>query len=102
MLDTTTLNLDSSSSSLPRRFRRSGRPNNAAEITATSASGSTQIIISVAPPSGVAIYVAELFGASLVRAEKPLSEAYQTMLASEAVLSRDWDRPEEDEAWANL
>jgi hypothetical protein len=33
---------------------------------------------------------------------RPLSDAYQTMLASEAVLSRDWDRPEEDEAWANL
>jgi hypothetical protein len=33
---------------------------------------------------------------------KPLSEAYQTMLASEAVLSRDWDTPEEDEAWADL
>jgi hypothetical protein len=30
------------------------------------------------------------------------SEAYQTMLASEAVLRRDWDRPEEDEAWADL
>jgi hypothetical protein len=30
------------------------------------------------------------------------SEAYQTMLASEAVLRRDWDRPEEDAAWANL
>jgi hypothetical protein len=31
-----------------------------------------------------------------------LSEAFQTMLASEAVLQRDWDRPEEDIAWANL
>ena len=31
-----------------------------------------------------------------------LSEAFQTMLASEAVLRRDWDRPEEDIAWANL
>ena len=30
------------------------------------------------------------------------SEAFQTMLASEAVLRRDWDRPEEDEAWADL
>ncbi|MBI5841044.1 MAG: hypothetical protein HZB19_13180 [Chloroflexi bacterium] len=30
------------------------------------------------------------------------SEAYQTMLASESILSRDWDSPEEDEAWANL
>ncbi|GIK40570.1 MAG: hypothetical protein BroJett011_44030 [Chloroflexota bacterium] len=30
------------------------------------------------------------------------SEAYETMIASEAVLRRDWDRPEEDEAWADL
>jgi hypothetical protein len=30
------------------------------------------------------------------------SEAFQTMLASEAVLRRDWDRPEEDMAWASL
>ena len=30
------------------------------------------------------------------------SESYLTMLASEAVLRRDWDRPEEDEAWADL
>ncbi|MFA5874266.1 MAG: hypothetical protein WC832_09885 [Anaerolineales bacterium] len=28
--------------------------------------------------------------------------ALDTMLASEAVLRRDWDTPEEDEAWANL
>ena len=25
-----------------------------------------------------------------------------TMLASEAVLAREWDSPEEDEAWADL
>jgi hypothetical protein len=31
-----------------------------------------------------------------------ISESYQTMLASESVLRRDWDRPEEDAAWANL
>jgi len=30
------------------------------------------------------------------------SEPYQTMLASESILRRDWDRPEEDAAWANL
>jgi hypothetical protein len=30
------------------------------------------------------------------------SEAYETMLASEDVLRREWDSPEEDEAWANL
>ncbi|MCI0691409.1 DUF2281 domain-containing protein [candidate division KSB1 bacterium] len=32
----------------------------------------------------------------------PTSDAFQTMLASEAVLRRDWDRPEEDAAWADL
>lgn len=26
----------------------------------------------------------------------------ETMLLSETILSRDWDSPEEDEAWANL
>ena len=30
------------------------------------------------------------------------SEAYQTMLASEKVLNREWDTPEEDAAWADL
>ncbi len=30
------------------------------------------------------------------------SDAFQTMLASEAVLQRDWDCPEEDAAWAHL
>lgn len=30
------------------------------------------------------------------------SEAYHTMLASEAILRQDWDRPEEDAAWADL
>lgn len=33
---------------------------------------------------------------------EPLSETYQTALATEAVLRRDWDRPEEDAAWKNL
>jgi len=30
------------------------------------------------------------------------SGARGTMLASESVLRRDWDRPEEDAAWAHL
>lgn len=30
------------------------------------------------------------------------SEAYQTMLASENILCRDWEQPEEDAAWADL
>ncbi len=31
-----------------------------------------------------------------------VSESFQTMLASEQVLRRDWDTPEEDAAWADL
>jgi hypothetical protein len=34
--------------------------------------------------------------------EREGSSAFQTMLASEAVLRRDWERPEEDAAWADL
>ncbi len=30
------------------------------------------------------------------------SESFQTMLASEFVLRREWDTPEEDEAWVSL
>ena len=30
------------------------------------------------------------------------SEAYQTTLASEQILNREWDTPEEDAAWADL
>ncbi len=33
---------------------------------------------------------------------KTASETFQTMLASETVLKRDWERSEEDLAWANL
>lgn len=36
----------------------------------------------------------------ILRAQQ--SEAYQTMLASETTLAREWDTPEEDEAWADL
>ncbi len=34
--------------------------------------------------------------------DETFSDAFQTMLASEMILRRDWDRPEEDEAWADL
>jgi hypothetical protein len=30
------------------------------------------------------------------------SESYLTMVASESVLQKDWERKEEDEAWSNL
>ncbi|HAO19496.1 MAG TPA: DUF2281 domain-containing protein [Desulfobacteraceae bacterium] len=36
------------------------------------------------------------------KAKPQFSEAFQTMMASEAVLQRDWERPEEDAAWENL
>ncbi len=32
----------------------------------------------------------------------PTSETLQTMIASETVLGWDWNRPEEDAAWADL
>lgn len=41
------------------------------------------------------VAIASLFG-------KTDSDSLQTMLASEQVLCRDWDRPEEDAAWADL
>ena len=33
---------------------------------------------------------------------RKLSQIPETMLLSEAALSKDWETPEEDEAWANL
>jgi hypothetical protein len=39
---------------------------------------------------------------SYLAERQPVSEALETMLASEPVLRRDWDRPEEDEAWRDL
>ncbi len=29
-------------------------------------------------------------------------ESFDGLMASEAILARDWDTPEEDSAWANL
>lgn len=48
---------------------------------------------------------ANLFGISTLQIEMQQmlrSEGFQTMLASELVLSQDWNTPEEDEAWADL
>ena len=33
---------------------------------------------------------------------KQLKSIPETMILSEAALAKDWDTPEEDEAWANL
>ena len=34
--------------------------------------------------------------------QRKFSNKQETMLLSEAALSKDWETPEEDEAWANL
>ncbi len=34
--------------------------------------------------------------------EEPDDENFDLALLSEAALARDWDRPEEDEAWSHL
>ena len=34
--------------------------------------------------------------------QRKLAKIPETMLLSEASLAKDWDTPEEDEAWANL
>jgi hypothetical protein len=47
-------------------------------------------------------FVSHLLDRETGQRQKGVSGAFQTMLASEAVLRRDWDRPEEDEAWADL
>lgn len=39
---------------------------------------------------------------SKIRTDIKESDAILTMVASEEVLGRDWDTPEEDEAWAHL
>ena len=39
---------------------------------------------------------------SFLAERRSASESLATMLASEPVLRRDWDRPEEDEAWSDL
>ena len=36
------------------------------------------------------------------RKMEKMSTAWEMMLASESILRRDWDSPEEDEAWADL
>ena len=34
--------------------------------------------------------------------EEPLDDAVNLALLSESALARDWDQPEEDEAWSHL
>lgn len=38
----------------------------------------------------------------VMQVHEPASSSHEVLLASEAVLRRDWERPEEESAWANL
>jgi hypothetical protein len=46
--------------------------------------------------------VQDVLRARMKARDATTSEALATMLATEAVLRRDWDRPEEDSAWTDL
>jgi hypothetical protein len=48
------------------------------------------------------MFLTERKGAQTVLREAGETYALDTMLASEDVLKRDWDTPEEDAAWAHL
>lgn len=55
------------------------------------------------PPDKLAVVYD--FVSYLLEREAPTktpSESFLTMVASESILKRDWERPEEDLAWANL
>ena len=86
-------------------------------LTITATNTSTRERVSLLPTSAnqrTVVFVAnqnrtidwsQLLGIetdSIRSPETRYSEAYQTMLASESVLRRDWEQPEEDAAWANL
>jgi hypothetical protein len=44
----------------------------------------------------------EILGFVRLLQDAPRREALETAFASEAVLGKDWSRPEEDEAWRDL
>jgi hypothetical protein len=57
------------------------------------------------PPDKLAVvydFVSYLLDRETKRLKERPTQAYQTMVASESILRRDWDRPEEDIAWAEL
>jgi len=47
-------------------------------------------------------YLAERQSGKVLWNWEATSESFQTMLASEPVLRRDWQKPEEEAAWAHL
>jgi len=49
-----------------------------------------------------AVYLGEVVNFVAWIKHRKISQMPETMLLSEASLSKDWDTPEEDEAWASL
>ena len=49
-----------------------------------------------------AVYFGEVVNFVAWIKHRKISQMPETMLLSEASLSKDWDTPEEDEAWASL
>ena len=90
MFDTLTLTFNSNS--------------NSQEVNLLPTSANQRFLISASGQYNVLDW-AQLLGVSALQLEMQQllkSEGFQTMLASEIVLNKDWDSPEEDEAWANL
>ncbi len=90
MFDTLTLTLNSNSNSY--------------EIDLLPTSSNERFLVSTYSQYNILDW-ASLFGISSLQIEMQQMlrlEGFQTMLASELVLSKDWDTPEEDEAWADL
>jgi len=56
--------------------------------------GDVQLLESIALPAARRAFVTIL--------EEPPTQLHETALLSEAVLAEDWNRPEEEEAWAHL
>jgi prevent-host-death family protein len=75
------------------------------DLLDTATSGLTDVVITRHGKPVTAMIRYEDYAAlqdELLRLRAQKLEVYQTMLASEQVLRREWDTPEEDEAWADL
>jgi hypothetical protein len=103
--NTTTYQINSASAQLSMPLIVSGASETATKVKVSIAYAKVRVQIDVFAEGESYIPSNELLEVSVTRRRiipKPMSEAYQTMLASEMILRRDWDRPEEDEAWADL
>ena len=86
------------------RLSRAARKNRRDVLDVTTSGQSDVVITRYGKPVTVMIRYEDSLAIrdELLRVCAEESEAFQTMLASEAVLARDWNTPEEDDAWADL